>query len=279
MATNANATVNSSLVSSVTSQLTPIMGSPPSSSSSVGGAGGIISSSASSMAVSSAASHKSRFPRLQECAHFHYEVSTVDLPKNFKVTVCQENESSTSNEPGSMVNSASSGANLTGSNSSKPNVNSNSSSGSSTTTTTNNSTAAHVLSTVNTPLLSSCSSSSSVDNHLFHLQVTSNDKRWIIYRSYENFRYLDKYLHDCIFDRKFSCLEEPPASVNCLLASEPASSSSSKHSMRNNKADLIKHVKLYMSVYFNRFSEISFVNPINCGPILNWFEVRTLITL
>ena len=46
-------------------------------------------------------------------------------------------------------------------------------------------------------------------NIWFHLQVTSNDKKWVINRTYENFRYLDKFLHDCIFDRKFSGLEEP----------------------------------------------------------------------
>ena len=44
---------------------------------------------------------KSRFPRLQECAHFHYEVSTVDLPKNFRVVMCADSEHGL--EQGSML--------------------------------------------------------------------------------------------------------------------------------------------------------------------------------
>ena len=42
---------------------------------------------------------KSRFPRLQECAHFHYEVSTVDIPKNFKIILCAENDQTENCKP------------------------------------------------------------------------------------------------------------------------------------------------------------------------------------
>jgi len=146
---------------------------------------------------------KSRFPRLQECAHFHYEVNTVDLPRNFKATMCSEND--TNQEHKSSSNHSSS-------------------------------------STLN-------------ENTWFHLQVTSNEKKWIIYRTYENFRYLDKFLHDCIFDRKFSTLDE----LRDLSQSKSVCS--------------VKQTRQSLAVYLDRFSEIAFVNPINCGPILNWFEI------
>jgi hypothetical protein len=102
---------------------------------------------------------------------------------------------------------------------------------------------------------SSASSSSSSSDIWFNVQVTSNEKRWIIYRTYDNFRYLDKYLHDCIFDRKLSCLDElAPTSQQ----KSPVSSSQLKHQLTN---------------YLSRLSQVVFVNPINCGPILNWFEI------
>ena len=43
---------------------------------------------------------------------------------------------------------------------------------------------------------------------LFYLRVTSNGKSWTIRRNHENFRMLDKQLHRCIFDRKYSMLPE-----------------------------------------------------------------------
>lgn len=202
---------------------------------------------------------KSRFPRLQECAHFHYEVSTVDIPKNFKVTLCTENDENC-----------------------KPNFNNNNNfnSNSNNNSTTNN------LNLNNNPLTSStisALSSNSINSNAadssfwFHLQVTSNDKKWIIYRTNENFKYLDKHLHDCIFDRKFSSLEEP-VSVSTLMSSSDVASSltSSTSKMTKFKTNdvIAKQLRLHMSNYLERFCEIAFINPINCGPILNWFEVN-----
>jgi hypothetical protein len=207
-------------------------------------------------------STKSRFPRLQECAHFHYEVSTVDLPRNFRVIMCNENDSIDNLKPNVNVNTT-------------PNIN-----------------------LTNTPFLSSSSSSNSNnltgDSFWFNLQVTSNDKRWIIHRTYENFRYLDKYLHDCIFDRKFSSLDEL-VNINTLTSSNSSfgllgnsemtsstistlstmsSVSSSKKIINNSKMnELLKQLKQTLTNYLIRLSDIIFVNPINCGPILNWFEI------
>jgi hypothetical protein len=206
-------------------------------------------------------SSKSRFPRLQECAHFHYEVSTVDLPRNFRVIMCNENDSIDNLKPNVNINST-------------PNIN---------------------LTT--TPFISSSNTNANNltgDSFWFNLQVTSNDKRWIIHRTYENFRYLDKYLHDCIFDRKFSILDElvnlntltsSNSSFSLLGNSEMTSStistlstmssvSSSKKIINNSKMnELFKQLRQTLTNYLVRLSDIIFVNPINCGPILNWFEI------
>jgi hypothetical protein len=97
------------------------------------------------------------------------------------------------------------------------------------------------------------------DNQIvFNIQVTSNDKKWILSRSLENFRYLDKHLHDCIFDRKFSCLQQ----IDFTDAS-----------VAQMNKEQIRKLKQQFAVYLTRFCEIAFINSINCGPILNWFEV------
>ncbi len=151
--------------------------------------------------------NKSRFPRLQECAHFHYEMSTIDIPKNFNAQLRIDASFSTNDDNEQIINNF----------------------------------------------------KQQFDDHdstLFHIQVTSNDKKWILSRTYENFCYLDKHLHDCIFDRKFSCLDEIRKLDN---------QSFNKEQRRN-------YSRIFAQ-YLNRFCEIAFINPINCGPILNWFEV------
>lgn len=212
-------------------------------------------------AVTSASNCKSRFPRLQECAHFHYEVSTVDLPKNFKVIMLGSSASTDA-----AVSSDVSSSNDTHS---KPNVNSTSSSSS----------GSVAAATASTSSISASTSTS--ESHLFPVQVTANEKRWIIYRSYENFRYLDKYLHDCIFDRKFSCLDELvalswPINPDSSSVSGGTISKASKKQVVTSAAtnDFLKQLRQMLAAYLVRFSEIAFVNPINCGPILNWFEVN-----
>lgn len=169
---------------------------------------------------------KSRFPRLQECAHFHYEVSTVELPKNFKCVLLNQQDVNDQYEKQNQVVQHQ-----------------------------------HQL------------QHPSPNDTWFQLQVTSHDKKWIIYRTYENFRYLDKHFHECIFDRKFSCLED----LSCLNPEMTSStissiSTSSKKSIKHSES-FVKHLKQSLSAYLSRFSEIAFVNPINCGPILNWLEI------
>ena len=135
---------------------------------------------------------KSRFPQLHECSHFHYDITLVNLPKNFEVRFCSEEKQSTS---------------------------------------------------------------LSKSQHMafwYRLKITSNDKQWTIHRSYDDFCYLDKYLHECIYDRKFSCLQ--------ILLQVKKIDKSSENKLLN---------------YLKRFCEIAFINPINCAPILNWFEIDT----
>ena len=153
--------------------------------------------------------NKSRFPRLQECAHFHYEMSTIDIPKNFNalLRIDASFDSNTQNSNEQINNNF----------------------------------------------------KQQFDDHdstLFHIQVTSNDKKWILSRTYENFCYLDKHLHDCIFDRKFSSLDEIRQLENQSFNKEQR-----------------KSYSRVFAQYLMRFCEIAFINPINCGPILNWFEV------
>ena len=202
------------------------------------------------------ASSRSRFPRLQECAHFHYEVSLVDIPLDFKVGMCPA-ENETNEKPAlNPVN----GHNLTPSGGINPMV---------------NSMTASMISTAS-------SQSPSVESSIwFHLVVVSHKKQWIIYRNYENFRYLDKFFHDCIFDRKFSCLDELlplDSSVSIeLLASSPTSSILPKKFSKS--SEFVKQLRETLEKYLKRFQEISFINPINCGPILNWFEVTNEFAL
>jgi hypothetical protein len=181
-------------------------------------------------------SSSSRFPRLQECAHFHYEVNTVDIPKNFKVTLLNNDdnssESSTNMRHVSIKSSSS---------------------------------AAAVASSISSGAYSYNTNDNINDltQLLFQVQVTSLDKRWIVCRTYDNFCYLDKHLHDCIYDRKFSLLQDLAKLVM-------------NNQMLSNKEN-IKNIKKLFASYLNRLCEIIFTNIINCGPILNWFEVSLSI--
>ncbi|XP_018425246.1 PREDICTED: rho GTPase-activating protein 32-like [Nanorana parkeri] len=47
---------------------------------------------------------------------------------------------------------------------------------------------------------------------VFLVQVACQGRSWIVKRSYEDFRVLDKHLHLCIYDRRFSQLSELPRS-------------------------------------------------------------------
>lgn len=45
-------------------------------------------------------------------------------------------------------------------------------------------------------------------DYFFTLSVSSQNKNWLIRRTYRDFRKFDRQLHKCVYDRKFSQLEE-----------------------------------------------------------------------
>ncbi|XP_078386869.1 rho GTPase-activating protein 32 isoform X1 [Cetorhinus maximus] len=87
---------------------------------------------------------------------------------------------------------------------------------------------------------------------VFLVQVSCQDRSWIVKRSYEDFRVLDKHLHLCIYDRRFSQLAELPR-TDWLKDSAEA-------------------VTQMLMAYLARLTVIA-DNKINCGPALTWMEI------
>ncbi|XP_037697872.1 rho GTPase-activating protein 32 isoform X1 [Choloepus didactylus] len=87
---------------------------------------------------------------------------------------------------------------------------------------------------------------------VYLVQIACQGKSWIVKRSYEDFRVLDKHLHLCIYDRRFSQLSELPRSD--ALKESPES------------------VTQMLMAYLSRLSAIA-GNKINCGPALTWMEI------
>ncbi|TNN01710.1 hypothetical protein fugu_011092 [Takifugu bimaculatus] len=116
---------------------------------------------------------RGHFPRLAECAHFHYE--TVDF----------------GNVQSALVEGQSEGPKA-GTDSKEP---------------------------------------------LFLVQITCQGRNWLVKRSYEDFRVLDKHLHLCIYDRRYSELSELPR-LDALK-------------------DAAESVTKMLSTYLSRFSAIA----------------------
>ncbi|XP_053547521.1 rho GTPase-activating protein 32 isoform X2 [Bombina bombina] len=131
---------------------------------------------------------KGHFPKLAECAHFHYE--NVDFG-NIQLTLTEEQNEVSRN---------------------------------------------------------GCESKELV----FLVQIACQGRSWIIKRSYEDFRVLDKHLHLCIYDRRFSQLAELPRS--------------------DSVKDSPELVTQMLMAYLSRLSAIA-GNKINCGPALTWMEI------
>ncbi|XP_036132945.1 rho GTPase-activating protein 32 isoform X1 [Molossus molossus] len=87
---------------------------------------------------------------------------------------------------------------------------------------------------------------------VYLVHIACQGKSWIVKRSYEDFRVLDKHLHLCIYDRRFSQLSELPRSD--ALKDSPES------------------VTQMLMAYLSRLSTIA-GNKINCGPALTWMEI------
>ncbi|XP_041666413.1 rho GTPase-activating protein 32 [Cheilinus undulatus] len=87
---------------------------------------------------------------------------------------------------------------------------------------------------------------------VFLVQITCQGKNWLVKRSYEDFRVLDKHLHLCIYDRRYSQLTELP-----------------RH---DTLKETVEAVTKMLATYLSRFSAIA-DNKINCGPVLTWMEI------
>uniref|UniRef100_A0A665TKX6 Rho GTPase activating protein 32a n=1 Tax=Echeneis naucrates TaxID=173247 RepID=A0A665TKX6_ECHNA len=88
---------------------------------------------------------------------------------------------------------------------------------------------------------------------VFLVQVTCQGRNWLVKRSYEDFRVLDKHLHLCIYDRRYSHLTELP-----------------RYDTLKDTAEVLQTKML--ATYLSRFSAIA-DNKINCGPVLTWMEI------
>lgn len=84
------------------------------------------------------------------------------------------------------------------------------------------------------------------------VKVTAKGKSWILKRSIEDFIGLDRQIHRCIYDRRYSLLEQ----LGDFELEE------------NLTADMVHKLQGYIS----RFSKLV-GNNVNCGPILNWLEL------
>ncbi|XP_074837278.1 rho GTPase-activating protein 33 isoform X2 [Carettochelys insculpta] len=87
---------------------------------------------------------------------------------------------------------------------------------------------------------------------LFLVHVTCQGKTWPVHRSYEEFCTLDRHLHCCIFDRRFSQLPELPPPCQAQGQAEMLSA--------------------MLRQYLEKLSAIVDSN-INCGPVLTWMEI------
>uniref|UniRef100_A0A672KHZ8 Rho GTPase-activating protein 32 n=2 Tax=Sinocyclocheilus grahami TaxID=75366 RepID=A0A672KHZ8_SINGR len=87
---------------------------------------------------------------------------------------------------------------------------------------------------------------------VYLVQICCQGHKWTVRRSYEEFRVLDKHLHLCIYDRRFSQLPELPRLDS--LKGKPETLSQ------------------MLTAYISRLSTIA-DNKINCGPALTWMEI------
>ncbi|XP_023817909.1 rho GTPase-activating protein 32 isoform X2 [Oryzias latipes] len=87
---------------------------------------------------------------------------------------------------------------------------------------------------------------------VYLVHIYCQGRSWMVKRSYEDFRVLDKHLHLCIYDRRFSQLPELPRLESLT--------------------DLPEAVSQMLLAYLSRLSAIA-DNKINCGPALTWMEV------
>ena len=93
--------------------------------------------------------------------------------------------------------------------------------------------------------------------------LSPQGRSWIVKRSYEDFRVLDKHLHLCIYDRRFSQLSELPRS-DALKDSPEVNYQLWKHFEHSHqqgvRRDVLKHIQSNFNVAWVSFG--------------NWLAVR-----
>jgi len=83
------------------------------------------------------------------------------------------------------------------------------------------------------------------------VKVKCKNNSWIVRRSLEHFEILDSWLHECVFERKFSCLSELKVE---LLTSKSV------------------NIQDTLRLYLTSLTHLANENRISCAPILHWFE-------
>ncbi|KAI4881756.1 hypothetical protein NFI96_033292, partial [Prochilodus magdalenae] len=129
---------------------------------------------------------------------------------------------------------------------------------------------------------------------VYLVQICCQGRKWIVRRSYEDFRVLDKHLHLCIYDRRFSRLAELPRFDSLTDTSEFKTFAVYKQIWLLTKKDMVEVVdgdkwvevvdsdkwdadninplSQMLTAYLSRLSAIA-DNKINCGPALTWMEI------
>ncbi|XP_059370566.1 rho GTPase-activating protein 32-like isoform X1 [Carassius carassius] len=87
---------------------------------------------------------------------------------------------------------------------------------------------------------------------VYLVQICCQGNKWTVRRTYGEFRVLDKHLHLCIYDRRFSQLPELP-----------------RLDILKDKPETLSQM---LTAYISRLSAIA-DNKINCGPALTWMEI------
>ncbi|XP_058866708.1 rho GTPase-activating protein 33-like isoform X1 [Acipenser ruthenus] len=95
-----------------------------------------------------------------------------------------------------------------------------------------------------------CWTLSPAKDAVFLVQVSCQGKTWLVRRTYEEFRTLDSHLHQCIYDRRYSQLDQLPPIEDI-----------------DETVDIPR-----LSEYLGRLSMIV-DNKLNCGPVLTWMEI------
>ena len=89
------------------------------------------------------------------------------------------------------------------------------------------------------------------ENRSFTVQVSSQGKTWLLRRNYDNFRSMDRQLHRCIYDRKFSALPElpPEDNISAPLGDPSVRCTLSAACFRSVRSSFLEHISARLSLH------------------------------